>query len=77
MSIRRETLDSPVAQSLTAARAAALPERYPEPGAGHFSLAQAEVADGCGCEMLKYPEAFARTLGARRPPPSFCMGETL
>lgn len=46
LTISRERLDSPVAVSLIDALNEELSERYPEPGANHFELSEADVTTG-------------------------------
>lgn len=66
MSIRRETLDSPVAANLIGCLNAELLQRYPEPGANHFSLTAAEVAEGRGGFFVAYEGERAVACGALR-----------
>jgi putative acetyltransferase len=50
--LRRTGLDDPVAQRLIAALNAELSATYPEPGATHFRLDPAEVAEGNGAFLV-------------------------
>jgi putative acetyltransferase len=54
VSIRREAIGSPAARALIEALNAELSERYPEPGANHFSLEANEVADDKGAFLVAY-----------------------
>jgi GNAT superfamily N-acetyltransferase len=54
LEIRRRALDSREAQQLIAALNAELSALFPEPGANHFSLAAAQVADGDGAFLVAY-----------------------
>jgi putative acetyltransferase len=52
VTIAREALASPIVQTLIAALNAELEAMYPEEGANHFSLAEAEVAPGRGAFLV-------------------------
>jgi GNAT superfamily N-acetyltransferase len=57
--IRRSTLDSPDAVRLIAALNAELTTTFPEPGATHFSLSDAQVVTGDGAFVVAYPDDVA------------------
>jgi putative acetyltransferase len=64
--IRRSMLASPDAARLIAALNAELTATFPEPGATHFSLANAEVAAGDGAFLIAYLDGVAVGCGAVR-----------
>jgi putative acetyltransferase len=64
--IRRSTLASPEAVQLIAALNAELTAAFPEPGATHFSLSAAQVADGGGAFLIAYVHDVAIGCGAVR-----------
>jgi transketolase len=64
--IRREDFTSPVAQDLIAALNAELSQRYSEPGANHFRLEAAEVAEGQGAFLVAYAGSQPVGCGAVR-----------
>lgn len=63
---RREALDSPAAARLIAALNAELTSTYPEDGATHFRLDDAEVQTGHGLFLVGYDGARAVACGAVR-----------
>jgi putative acetyltransferase len=64
--IRRSTLASVDAVRLIAALNAELQAAFPEPGANHFSLTNAQVATGDGAFVIAYIEDEAVGCGAVR-----------
>jgi GNAT superfamily N-acetyltransferase len=67
LTIRREPLDSPVAQTLIAALDAELMGLYPEDdSANHFRLDREEVAPGRGAFFVAYDDATPIGCGAVR-----------
>ena len=64
--IRRETLASPDAARLIGALNAELTTTFPEPGATHFSLSDAQVVTGHGAFLLAYLGDLAVGCGAVR-----------
>jgi putative acetyltransferase len=66
ISIRGEAIASPAARALIEALNAELSERYPEPGATHFSLDASEVAEGNGAFLVAYLGNDAVGCGAIR-----------
>lgn len=64
--IRRSTLASPNAARLIAALNSELNAAFPEPGANHFSLDEAQVALGDGAFLIAYLENRAVGCGAVR-----------
>ncbi len=66
LSIRTEPLDCAVAQTLIAALNAELSQQYPEPGANHFRLDDAEVSPGRGVFLVAYWEHQPVGCGALR-----------
>lgn len=64
--IRRSTLTSPEATRLIAALNSELTAMFPEPGATHFSLSDANVAPGDGAFVIAYLEDAAVGCGAVR-----------
>lgn len=64
--IRREELQSPVAQTLIAALNEELTARYPEEGANHFRLEAHEVAEGVGAFLVAYSGGTPLGCGAVR-----------
>lgn len=64
--IRRSTLSSPDAARLITALNLELTAAFPEPGANHFSLHEAQVALGDGAFMIAYLEDHAVGCGAVR-----------
>src|SRR5205814_4406367 len=64
--IRRSTLASPDAARLIAALNAELTATFPEPGATHFSLSDAEVMAGEGAFVIAYLDGVAVGCGAVR-----------
>lgn len=67
LTIRAESLDSPVAQRLIAALNADLRARYPEDDtADHFDLDPAEVSPGRGVFLVAYQDGAAIGCGAVR-----------
>jgi putative acetyltransferase len=64
--IRRTTLASPEAVRLIAALNAELIAKFPEPGATHFSLSAAQIADGGGAFLIAYADDVAIGCGAVR-----------
>ena len=64
--IRRSSLSAPDALRLIAALNAELRATFPEPGATHFSLADAQVADGDGAFVIAYLDDVAVGCGAVR-----------
>jgi putative acetyltransferase len=64
--IRRESISSPIANKLIGELNRELTELYPEPGATHFSLDPAEVAEGRGAFMVAYLDGRAVGCGAVR-----------
>ena len=64
--IRRRTLASPEAARLIAALNAELTATFPEPGATHFSLSDAQVAIGDGAFVVAYVDNVAVGCGAVR-----------
>lgn len=65
-SIRRSTLTSSDAGRLIAALNAELTAMFPEPGANHFSLREAQVAPGDGAFLIAYLGDMAAGCGALR-----------
>jgi GNAT superfamily N-acetyltransferase len=59
-------LASPDAARLIAALNAELTTMFPEPGATHFSLSEAQVVDGYGAFLLAYLDDVAVGCGAVR-----------
>ena len=66
VTIRPAPLDSPAAQALIAALNAELIALYPQPGATHFRLDPAEVAEGRGAFVIAWHEGFPIGCGAVR-----------
>jgi GNAT superfamily N-acetyltransferase len=66
VSIRRSTLASPDAARLIAALNAELTTTFPEPGATHFSLHDAQVLAGGGAFLVAYLDDMAVGCGAVR-----------
>ena len=66
LDIRRSTLASPDAARLIAALNAELTATFPEPGATHFSLSQAQVVTGDGAFLVAYLDDVAVGCGAVR-----------
>ena len=64
--IRRSTLGSPDAGELIAALNAELTTTFPEPGATHFSLSDAQVIPGDGAFLVAYLDDAAVGCGAVR-----------
>ena len=64
--IRRSTLASPDAVRLIAALNAELTTTFPEPGATHFSLGDAQVVAGEGAFLVAYLDDVAVDCGAVR-----------
>jgi len=64
--IRRSTLASPDAGELIAALNAELTTTFPEPGATHFSLSDAQVIPGDGAFLVAYLDDAAVGCGAVR-----------
>ena len=64
--IRRSTLGSPDAGELIAALNAELTTTFPEPGATHFSLSDAQVIPGDGAFLVAYLDDAAVGCGAMR-----------
>ena len=64
--IRRSTLASPEAARLIAALNAELTTTFPEPGATHFSLSDAQVMVGDGAFLVAYLDDMAVGCGALR-----------
>ena len=64
--IRSSTLASPDAARLIAALNAELTTTFPEPGATHFSLGDAQVVDGDGAFLVAYLDDVAVGCGAVR-----------
>jgi hypothetical protein len=64
--IRRSTLASPDAARLIAALNAELTTTFPEPGATHFSLSDAQVVAGGGAFLVAYLDDLAVGCGAVR-----------
>ena len=64
--IRRSTLASPDAARLIAALNAELTTTFPEPGATHFSLSDAQVVAGDGAFLVAYLDDLAVGGGAVR-----------
>jgi len=64
--IRRSTLASPDAAPLIAALNTELTVTFPEPGATHFSLSDAQVAAGEGAFVIAYLDDVAVGCGAVR-----------
>jgi GNAT superfamily N-acetyltransferase len=64
--IRRADIESPVVQQLITALNAELSQRYREPGANHFRLDPAEVAEGQGAFLVAYLGERAVGCGAVR-----------
>jgi GNAT superfamily N-acetyltransferase len=64
--IRRSTLASPEAARLIAALNAELTEMFPEPGATHFSLGEAQVVAGGGAFLVAFLDNAAVGCGAVR-----------
>ena len=64
--IRRSTLTSPDAARLIAALNAELTMTFPEPGATHFSLSDAQVAGGDGAFVVAWLDDVAVGCGAVR-----------
>ena len=64
--IRRSTPGSPDAVRLIAALNSELTATFPEPGATHFSLNEADVAPGEGAFLIAYVDAVAVGCGAVR-----------
>ena len=64
--IRRSTLASPDAGELIAALNAELTTTFPEPGASHFSLSDAQVIPGDGAFLVAYLDDAAVGCGAVR-----------
>jgi GNAT superfamily N-acetyltransferase len=64
--IRRRTLASPDAARLIAALDAELTTTFPEPGAAHFSLRDAQVVAGDGAFLVAYLDDVAVGCGAVR-----------
>ena len=64
--IRRRTLASPEAAQLIAALNAELTTTFPEPGATHFSLSDAQVVAGDGAFLVAYLDDVAVGCGAVR-----------
>jgi GNAT superfamily N-acetyltransferase len=64
--IRRSTLGSPDAARLIAALNAELTTTFPEPGATHFSLSDAQVAADNGAFLIAYLNDVAVGCGAVR-----------
>ena len=66
IAIRREDLESGVAYRLIEALNAELSAQYPEPGATHFRLDAAEVADHKGAFLVGYLDGEPVACGAIR-----------
>ena len=64
--IRRSSLASPEAARLIAALNAELSAAFPEPGANHFSLSEAQVSLGGGAFLIAYENDTAVGCGAVR-----------
>ena len=64
--IRRSTLVSPDAARLIAAVDAELTTTFPEPGATHFSLSDAQVVAGDGAFLVAYLDDVAVGCGVTR-----------
>lgn len=64
--IRRSTLGSPDAARLIAALNAELTAMFPEPGANHFSLHEAQVSAGDGAFMIAHLDDMPVGCGAVR-----------
>src|SRR5258708_14954954 len=64
--IRRSTLASPDAARLIGALNAELTRTFPEPGATHFSLSDAQVVAGDGAFLVAYLDDVAVGCGAVR-----------
>jgi len=64
--LRRSTLASPDAVRLIAALNAELKATFPEPGANHFSLSEAQVGAGDGAFLVAYLDDVAVGCGAMR-----------
>ncbi len=64
--IRRGSLASPDAVGLITALNIELTATFPEPGATHFSLSSAQVADGDGAFLIAYVNGVAVGCGAIR-----------
>ena len=64
--IRRSTLASPDAGELIAALNAELTTTFPEPGASHFSLSDAQVIPGDGAFLVAYLDDAVVGCGAVR-----------
>jgi GNAT superfamily N-acetyltransferase len=66
LDIRRGSLTSTDGVRLISALNAELAAAFPEPGATHFSLSSAEVADGDGAFLIVYADEVAVGCGAVR-----------
>jgi GNAT superfamily N-acetyltransferase len=66
LDIRRSTLASPDAARLIAALNAELTTNFPEPGATHFSLSDAQVVAGDGAFLVAWLDDVAVGCGAVR-----------
>jgi len=66
LDIRRTILDSPDAARLIAALNAELTKTFPEPGATHFSLSDAQVVPGDGAFLIAWLDDAAVGCGAVR-----------
>jgi len=66
LQIRRSTLASPDAARLIAALNLELSGAFPEPGANHFSLTDAQIAPGDGAFLIAYLADLAVGCGAVR-----------
>ncbi|HEY4370180.1 MAG TPA: GNAT family N-acetyltransferase [Steroidobacteraceae bacterium] len=66
LTIKPESIESPVVAELILALNAELEERYPEEGANHFRLDPAEVAPGRGVFLVAYADGVAAGCGAVR-----------
>ena len=66
LEIRRSTLASPDAARLIAALNAELTTAFPEPGATHFSLSDAQLVPGDGAFLIAYLDDAAVACGAVR-----------
>ena len=66
LQIQRSTLASPDAARLISSLNAELTAAFPEPGANHFSLSEAQVTAGDGAFLIAYLDGVAVGCGAVR-----------